>query len=1300
MATAALGTLQEFKPDAETIAAYLERVNLYFEANDIAAEKRVVVLLNAIGSKTYSLLRSLTAPDLPQSKSLDALVKMLKDHLEPKPLLIAERFYFHRRDQAVGETISEYVAELRRLATTCEFGDFLNDALRDRLVCGLRNESVQKRLLSEANLTFAKALELAHSMELADKNAKALKGTDSAVKKLSRVPRQGDRQSPAQSTPCSRCGRTNHEASSCRFATATCHHCGKKGHIAPACRSRKSNRRRTAPNHSRPTSAKYVSTLPDDSGSEEFQLLTVGADSSRPIKVEVQVNGKPVPMEVDTGAAVSIISESTLRTLFPDSNLQHSSLVLRTYSNEHLKVLGELPVDVCYDSQSASLSLAVVAGNGPTLLGRNWLKKIRLNWRQIATVSSVKTLDKLLDEHHALFREELGTISQFQAKLQVRPDARPKFFKPRPVPFAIKTAIEEELDRLEASGALRKVTYSDWAAPIVPVPKKDGKFRICGDYKVTVNQALDVDQYPLPKPEDLFATLAGGKKFTKLDLSQAYQQLTLDEESMQYVTVNTHRGLYRYTRLPFGIASAPALFQKLMDSVLQGIPNVICYIDDILVTGADDDDHLHTLGIVLQRLQSYGFRMRRDKCAFLQPSVEYLGHKIDAEGLHALPSKVEAIIRAPAPTNVQELRSFLGLLNYYGKFIPNLATLIHPLNSLLQHGKPWAWTKDCSQAFQQAKEALSSSSVLVHYDPSLPITLAGDASAYGIGAVISHILPDGSEKPIAFASRSLSSSERNYAQLEKEALSLIFGVKKFHQYLYGRKFKLITDHKPLTAILGSKKGIPSLAAARLQRWAILLSGYQYEIVFKATHDHANADGLSRLPLPDTTLGSSSVPSIFNVSQLQSLPVTSAQVETATRRDPVLSKVLLYTKQGWPQETEEVVKPYLSRKEEITVEGDCLMWGIRVIIPKQLQDCILEELHSDHPGASRMKSLARSYLWWPGLDKDIESMAKSCKSCQSIKHAPPPAPLQPWIWPAKPWQRLHIDFAGPFMGRSFLVVVDAHSKWPEVFEMTNTSTAKTIAVLRHLFAAYGLPEQVVSDNGPQFTSEEFEAFMKGNGVKHTRSAPYHPASNGAVERFIQTFKQAMKASDKESHTFSHRLANFLLTYRSTPHATTNRAPCTLFLQRQLRTRFSLLHPSREKQVTKKQFEQVSHHDQHAKPRQFCVGQTVMARNYRQGQKWVQGVLTKQLGPLTYLVQVDQGQMWKRHVDQLRDTAVPPTNSAHPTLTETPTTASDEFLYPTPNETSLTQPSTCEDTSSTTPDSPRYPSRVRHPPDRFM
>ena len=252
-----------------------------------------------------------------------------------------------------------------------------------------------------------------------------------------------------------------------------------------------------------------------------------------------------------------------------------------------------------------------------------------------------------------------------------------------------------------------------------------------------------------------------------------------------------------------------------MDAILQGIPHVICYIDDILVTGANDPEHLQNLGEVLQWLEQHGLRTKKPKCEFLKPSVDYLGHHIDAQGLHTMSCKLDAIVQAPKPENLQQLRSFLGLLNYYGRFIPNLATTVHPLNKLLHHNAKWNWTSKCAQAFADAKQALASSHVLVHYDPSLPITLTGDASAYSVSAVISHTLPDGSERPIAFASHSLSTSEQNYAQLEKEALSLIFGVKKFHQYLYGRMFTLVTDHKLLMAIVGPKKGVPSLAAARL-----------------------------------------------------------------------------------------------------------------------------------------------------------------------------------------------------------------------------------------------------------------------------------------------------------------------------------------------------------------------------------------------------------------------------------------------------------------------------------------------------
>ena len=269
-------------------------------------------------------------------------------------------------------------------------------------------------------------------------------------------------------------------------------------------------------------------------------------------------------------------------------------------------------------------------------------------------------------------------MNTFEASLSVKPECKPRFHKARPVPFALKPAIERELDHLEEAGIIQKVAHSLWAAPVVPVPKGDGQIRLCGDYKVTINPELEIDQYPLPKPEELFARLAGGKRFTKIDLTHAYQRMILEESSRKFVTINTHRGLYQLTRLPFGVASAPALFQRVMDTVLQGIDKTICYIDDILVTGSTVEEHLQNLESVLKRLQQYGIRAKRAKCSFMSEKVEYLGHHIDSEGLHTMASKVEAISMAPQPRNVQELRSFLGLLHYYGKFLPGLATLLHP----------------------------------------------------------------------------------------------------------------------------------------------------------------------------------------------------------------------------------------------------------------------------------------------------------------------------------------------------------------------------------------------------------------------------------------------------------------------------------------------------------------------------------------------------------------------------------------------------------------------------------------------
>ena len=371
MATATYGTLQEFKPELETITAYLERLKAYYEANDIPTAKRVPVLLSVIGPKTYSILRSLVAPDSPQSRTLDNLTKVLKTHYDPKPIVIAERYHFHIRTQASNEGIAEYIAELRRLASSCEFGAFLDEALRDRFVCGLRSESARRKLLTEAKLTLAKAVEFAQCMELAERNAISIKGTESSVQKLSYAPRNFKREQQQQQKPCYRCGRTNHDATKCRFIDATCNHCGKKGHISPACRSKQLNRKQPIVKHQ--TQTKYVANNSED---EEFYLNKVGSQSVKPILVQLEIGGVNLDTELDTGAAYTIISERTRKSFFSKLKVRPSSIRLKTYTDEAINVLGQLHVHVKYNDQQSPLVLLVVEGDRPPLLGRNWLRYI------------------------------------------------------------------------------------------------------------------------------------------------------------------------------------------------------------------------------------------------------------------------------------------------------------------------------------------------------------------------------------------------------------------------------------------------------------------------------------------------------------------------------------------------------------------------------------------------------------------------------------------------------------------------------------------------------------------------------------------------------------------------------------------------------------------------------------------------------------------------------------------------------------------------------------------------------------
>ena len=561
--------------------------------------------------------------------------------------------------------------------------------------------------------------------------------------------------------------------------------------------------------------------------------------------------------------------------------------------------------------------------------------------------------------------------------------------------------------------------------------KPDSTIRVCSDYKITANKAITLDTYPIPKLEDLFSSVSGGKIFSKLDMSQAYCQLQLEDNSKDITVINTHKGLFRYNRLCFGISAAPGIFQRTMEQLLQNIPGVLCYLDDILICGATEAEHRSRLHTVLTRLQKAGLKLRLSKCSFRVPEVSYLGYRIDAAGLHPTDDKVKAIVEAPAPTNVKQLESYLGVFNFYRRFVPNASTILEPLNQLRRSGVPWRWGEEQKSAFLKSKQHLLNSQVLVHFDPKLPISVVADSSSYGIGAVLSHII-DGQERPVCFASKTLLPAERNYPQVEREALAIVFALKYFHTYLWGQpNFRVVTDHKPLLGLFSPTKPISPMASGRIQRWALMLQAYSFDLVHRSGVILGTADALSRLPLSGHN-ESVPVPGEWTnlVNFLDSSPVNAHAIREHTRTDPILSKVLRYSQVGWPislPESDASLRSFFHKRNVLTIEAGCILWGSRVIIPSRDRQALLSELHGGHVVSSRMKELARSYLWWPNIDNDLEELVKRCPACLETCKSPPKAELHPWEWPSQPWHRLHVDYAGPIQGKYFLIVVDAHSK---------------------------------------------------------------------------------------------------------------------------------------------------------------------------------------------------------------------------------------------------------------------------------
>jgi hypothetical protein len=708
---------------------------------------------------------------------------------------------------------------------------------------------------------------------------------------------------------------------------------------------------------------------------------------------------------------------------------------------------------------------------------------------------------------------------------------------PRRIPFALRDGLKEELNSLVEKGILSPVTQpTDWVNSFVCVTKPSGKIRLCLDPK-DLNKAIKRPHYYTPTFEDILPKLSGARWFSILDARSGYWNIALDEESSLLTTFNTPFGRYKYNRLPFGLNVAQDVFQRKIDETFGDIPGCFGIADDLVIAGWREDgtDHDETLHTVLQRARNTGTRFNDEKMVVRCKQIPFFGHVIGEDGVKPDPNKIDAIENMKPPKDVTQLQTILGMVNYLSRFSPRLAALTAPLRDLCKKDNEFIWGPEHDQAFTNVKTEITSVPNLQYYDSQKPLTLQVDASLQGIGAAL---IQD--KGPVAFASKAMTDTEQRYSNIEREMLAIVFGLERFHHYVYGRKVRVETDHKPLEAIV--KKNLHN-APPRIARMLLRILCYDIEVVYVPGPDVPLADALSRIDpcktgaIPGLDISVHELHDHINAS-----PTRIAQLKEETDKDPELHALRDMIHVGWPTQRidcPEQLREYWNYRDELAIADGIILKGTRFIVPKSLQDDVLKQLHYAHQGVEKCRLRAKASVFWKGINDDIERTVRLCPTCQRHQNAPSKEPLMPMDVPPHQWHTLGTDLFY-LDGQDYLLVTDYYSKFPVVRKLTQTSSRSIIAQLKGIFEEQGIPKKLISDNGPQYASHEFQQFATEWKFEHVTSSPLYPQSNGFIERMVQTVEHTLTKA-KETGSDPHMA---MLCLRTTPIDHNTPAPCEL------------------------------------------------------------------------------------------------------------------------------------------------------------
>ena len=1116
-----------------------------------------------------------------------------------------------------------FLTELYARAETCNFQE-KERMIRDKIVFSTQGK-LQELLLRESDLDLKKAINICRAFEATKQSTKEMNNNEnSSVNKLNsaaafprkfpmktRAPHQSKGASNSNQkgsakiiNDCRFCGKTHDAVKTKCFAwNKICNNCKGRNHFQAKCKK-----------------IQMLEMETDSDNSDSSWLATVNVNDKERLTALMHVNDCAVRFQLDTGADVNTINKKFVRK----DQVKATTQKLVMWNKSNLKPLGEtsLTIENPKTGKKNDVKFIVVHNDYTCLLGLKTIQDMNL-----FTVNNANFIANLSTD-----KAQFGDLGE--VTLSVNPNIPPRALPSRNLPLALQSDVKQELNRLVETGVLVPVDEpTEWVSQMAVVKKPNGSLRICIDPQ-PLNEALRREHYKLPTLDDVLPSLHNTKVFSKLDVKQAYWHVKLDKESSLLTTMITPFGRYRWSRLPFGLNVSSEIFQRKLTEALSGLQGVICVADDIIVTGSGlseteaNEDHDRNMKALQLRCKNRNIKLNDEKAALKRTEIKFMGHLITSKGVKVDQSKVTAILEMPAPTDVSGVKRFCGMVQYLAKFLPNLQADLEPIRQLTKKNVEWKWTTNCKDAFQMIKKKLTETPVLAYFDPNKELVLQVDSSKDGLGAAL---LQD--DKPLEYASRSLTPAERNWAQIEKETLAVVFGLERFDQYTYGRKVIIHNDHKPLASIL--KKPL-SKAPKRLQ--SLMLRLYRYDIEFNYIEGSKLliADTLSRAYIDNNDFVK-----VMKVNALKGCDDERiCQVREATANDESMQVLLRIIKDGWPKHKSQVpseVRVYYDIRDTLSFQDGIILKGERIVIPASLRAQTKKQLHASHLGYDSMMRHARDTVYWPGMNREIQELANNCESCQELKPRNQKETLKQHDEYQSPWAKIGIDLF-EIHGRNYLVTVDYYSNFIEVDHMTSTTSKQCITKLKAHFARYGIPLQIVSDSGSQFVSQEFKQFTHDWGINHITSSPLHHQSNGKAESAVKIIKNMMTKANQDG-TDQYEA---LLELRNTPRQDTNLSPASMmfsirprtmipFVNNKLRNKPKVTQRRNKRRATVKKY-----YDRTAKDlSQLKVGDLVYYI-HSEGNKrdWRKGKITARYSDRSYLIEGDRGGVYRRNRKYIR------------------------------------------------------------------